>query len=244
MKKYLLYALVLCFCATDVVMSKSYTVKSPNGNILVTVSDDDGLHLSLQYRDEALVQPSPIGINTANKISKVKATNLDEQIVAPFYRQREFRMIGRQLNMKLNDGYGLQVRAYDEGVAYRFYTMAKGETIVNDETAEYSFAGTPRAWLCYSTNDKNPFAMAFQNTYDETLLSEAKDKYIFLPATIQITIPLIIAAIIVLTRMRLTAISDAEQERAETETKRRERTEYFYGYVSGKCQRLWICGAA
>jgi alpha-glucosidase len=57
--------------------------------------------------------------------------------------------------------------------------------VIVDEIADFHFPEDNKAWLAYSTNDEKPFAMAFQNTYHETLLSETKDKYIFLPATIE-----------------------------------------------------------
>ena len=79
----------------------------------------------------------------------------------------------------------MHVRAYDEGVAYRFYTTSKKEAVITDEMADFCFPEDSKAWLAYSTNDQKPFAMAFQNYYDETLLTEAKDKYAFLPATIE-----------------------------------------------------------
>jgi alpha-glucosidase len=80
---------------------------------------------------------------------------------------------------------GLQVRAYNEGIANRFYTTNKGMTIVNNEKADFCFPEDCKAWLAYSTNDEKPFAMAFQNVYDETLLSAAANKYAFLPVTVQ-----------------------------------------------------------
>ena len=85
----------------------------------------------------------------------------------------------------MKGGFGLQVRAYDEGVSYRFYTTRKGETIIKNEIAEYDFGSDAKAWLAYSTNKEKPFAMAFQNTYHETLLAEAQDVPAFLPVTIE-----------------------------------------------------------
>ena len=94
-------------------------------------------------------------------------------------------MSGNQMELRLAGGFGMQIRAYDEGVAYRFYTTDKKMTVVADETADFRFADDSKAWLAYSTNDEKPFAMAFQNFYDATMLAEAKDKYAFLPATVQ-----------------------------------------------------------
>ena len=161
---------------------------SPNGKNVVTVSDDLTINVSHASKDVVSVKA---GLTQGDR-NVVHFSGKGAQrscppvlISAPFYRQREFSVSYHQLDVKMRSGFGLQVRAYDEGVAYRFYTTNKKETIIADEIAEFSFPEDSRAWLAYSTNDEKPFAMAFQNYYDETLLSEAQDKYAFLPATIE-----------------------------------------------------------
>jgi alpha-glucosidase len=123
-----------------------------------------------------------------------KTSVIKETIVAPFYRQKGFESTANQLDLKLGRDFGLQVRAYDEGVAYRFYTTQKGEYVIMNEKADFEFPERPRvgalagmetkAWLSYSTNPQKPFAMAFQNTYHETLLRDARPLPAFLPATV------------------------------------------------------------
>ena len=56
--------------------------------------------------------------------------------------------------------------------------------IISDEKAEFHFNGDCQSWLSFTTNDKKPEAMAFQNIYDQKPLGEAKDKLAFLPATV------------------------------------------------------------
>ena len=63
-------------------------------------------------------------------------------------------------------------RAYNDGVAYRFYTTVTSEVTVKDEVAEFNFPQDYTAYLPYTTNDKQPMAMAFQNVYDITLLCQ------------------------------------------------------------------------
>ena len=162
--------------------AKDYKVTSPNGKNVVTVSQALTINVSHAGKDVVSVKA---GLNSAQLLGHTKQQGQTETISAPFYRQREFSVSYHQLDVKMSSGFGLQVRAYDEGVAYRFYTANKKETIIAVETAEFSFPEDSKAWLAYSTNDENPFAMAFQNYYDETKLSEAQDKYAFLPATVQ-----------------------------------------------------------
>ena len=162
--------------------AKDYKVTSPNGKNVVTVSQALTINVSHAGKDVVSVKA---GLNSAQLLGHTKQQGQTETISAPFYRQREFSVSYHQLDVKMSSGFGFQIRAYDEGVAYRFYTANKKETIIAVETAEFSFPEDSKAWLAYSTNDEKPFAMAFQNYYDETKLSEAQDKYAFLPATVQ-----------------------------------------------------------
>ena len=181
--------------------AKDYTVSSPNGKNVATV--DDSLNITVSHSGKQVMaikadqtyclfphweQNVPtLGLKRSHtgNIKGARTSRIAESIQAPFYRQRKFDIEGNQLDLKLRDGFGMQVRAYDEGVAYRFYTTNKKGTIIADETADFCFPEDAKAWFAYSTNDEKPFAMAFQNYYDETHLSKAKDKYIFLPATIE-----------------------------------------------------------
>ena len=181
-KKKLLTLATLFIIMGGSATAKDYTVTSPNGKNVVTVSDDLTICVSHASKDVVSVKA---GLNSVQLLGCTKQQSRTETISAPFYRQREFSVSYHQLDVKMSSGFGLQVRAYDEGVAYRFYTANKKETIIAVETAEFSFPEDSKAWLAYSTNDEKPFAMAFQNYYDETLLSEAQDKYAFLPATIE-----------------------------------------------------------
>ena len=166
--------------------AKDYTVASPNGKNVVTVGD--GITISVSHAGTETVSVKAglqLTAGETGALKSPKTSSRTETIPAPFYRQKELTVSYRQMDFPLKGGLGLQVRAYDEGVAYRFYTTNKKETVVVDETADFCFPADSKAWLAYSTNDEKPFAMAFQNYYDETLLSEAKDQYAFLPATIE-----------------------------------------------------------
>lgn len=86
--------------------------------------------------------------------------------------------------MKLKGGFGIIFRAYNEGVAYRFYTTQSSDIIIKEEQAEFNFKEDYTAYLPYTTNDKNTMAMAYQNVYDITPLSKAQPKLAFLPVTV------------------------------------------------------------
>ncbi|WP_419082967.1 glycoside hydrolase family 97 catalytic domain-containing protein, partial [Phocaeicola sp.] len=109
---------------------------------------------------------------------------IKDNIESPFYRFKEFVATGNELDLKLKGGFGIIFRAYNEGVAYRFYTTQSSDIIIKEEQAEFNFKEDYTAYLPYTTNDKQPMAMAFQNVYDITPLSKAQPKLAFLPVTV------------------------------------------------------------
>lgn len=150
------------------------------------------LTYQLKRGNETLLSPSRIGLMLADgtaigmdaRVAGAQRKKVKEHIEAPFYRFKAFVAQCNELDLKLKGGFGVTFRAYDEGVAYRFYTTRKAETIVRGEVAEFNFAGDHTAYLPYTTNDKKPMAMAFQNVYEVTPLSKAQDKLAFLPVTV------------------------------------------------------------
>lgn len=164
-------------------MAKDYTVTSPNGKNVATVNDSLSITVSHSGKTVVTIKARQAHAGNIKKLAGTK--HMTETIQAPFYRHNKIWTEGNQMDLTLNDGFGLQVRACNEGVAYRFYTTNKKVTIIKDEMADFVFPHDSKAWLAYSTNDDKPFAMAFQNYYDETLLSKAKDKYAFLPVTVE-----------------------------------------------------------
>ena len=182
-KKKLLTLATLFIILGGSAMAKDYTVTSPNGKNVATVNDSLSITVSHSGKTVVTIKARQAHAGNIKKLAGTK--HMTETIQAPFYRHNKIWTEGNQMDLTLNDGFGLQVRACNEGVAYRFYTTNKKVTIIKDEMADFVFPHDSKAWLAYSTNDDKPFAMAFQNYYDETLLSKAKDKYAFLPVTVE-----------------------------------------------------------
>ena len=189
-KKLFFIATLLYIGAT--VSAENYLVKSPDGKIVAELNTNKYLSLQFKYNGSILLQESSIGVTLNDgmdmgknpKVASHKLSNHKETIHAPFYRQQNFETGYQELNLKLKNGFGIILRAYDEGVAYRFYTQRKGKTIILNENAAYQFGKDKKAWLPYTTTPEKPFAMAFQNIYHETRLDTAKQDLAFLPATV------------------------------------------------------------
>ena len=191
MTKKLLFIATLLYIGASA-SAENYLVKSPDGKVVAELNTDKNLSLKFQHNGSVLLKESSIGmkltdgkeIGSRPKVKSHKLTNHKETINSPFYRQKSFGIAYQELNVALKNGFGIILRAYDEGVAYRFYTTQKGKTVIMNETADYNFGKDKKAWLPYTTTPEKPFAMAFQNIYDETSIDTAKQTLAFLPATV------------------------------------------------------------
>lgn len=171
---------------------KKYTLASPNGKLKVEVTAGNHLSYLLMHESDTILSHSKIGmvledgtaIGNDSQISGIKRKKVRDNVESPFYRFKEFVAACNELDLKLKGGFGVIFRAYDEGVAYRFYTTQKTDVTIRSEVAEFNFNKDYTAYLPYTTNDKKPLAMAFQNIYDVTPLSLAQSKPAFLPVTV------------------------------------------------------------
>ena len=171
---------------------KTYNLTSPDGKLKVEVFAGQGLSYQVSYDNAIVLSKSNIDIILSKRVSigmdsrvmRVQRKKIEEMVESPFYRFKEFVAACNELNLKLKNSFGVVFRAYNDGVAYRFYTTRKDEVIIENEVAEFNFPEDYTAYLPYSTNDEKPMAMAYQNIYDVTPLSKAKDKLAFLPVTV------------------------------------------------------------
>lgn len=168
---------------------RKYALASPDGKTRVEVSAEGGLSYMVTHGGDTVITHSEIALvledgTVAVDPSGGRRRTVTDHVESPFYRFGRFTATCNELDLKLKGGFGVVFRAYNEGVAYRFYTTRKGVTVVRNETAEFNFGQDFTAYLPYTTNDDKPMAMAYQNVYDVTPLSQAQRKLAFLPVTV------------------------------------------------------------
>ena len=169
-----------------------YNVESPDHHIKIHVNTDDSISFYVNLGNNEIIHKSSIGlildkgyrIGNNVKVVSAKTSSVNEIIKAPFYRQNSFQNNYNELKLKFKNGFGLAFRVFNEGIAYRFFYIGNKKNIIDSEVANYNFGKERKAWLPYTTNDKTPFAMAFQNIYDNTAIGKAEKKIAFLPATV------------------------------------------------------------
>lgn len=188
----ILSLLLLSGNASFAAKEKKYVLSSPDGTLKVEISAGNELAYQVMHGNDTILSHSNIGLVLENgtivgktpRITGERRRKIKDNIESPFYRFKEFVATGNELDLKLKGGFGIIFRAYNEGVAYRFYTTQSSDIIIKEEQAEFNFKEDYTAYLPYTTNDKKPMAMAYQNVYDITPLSKARPKLAFLPVTV------------------------------------------------------------
>lgn len=188
----ILSLLLLIGNASFAAKEKKYVLSSPDGTLKVEISAGNELVYQVMHGNDTILSHSNIAlvledgtiVGRTPRITGERRKKIKDNIESPFYRFKEFVATGNELDLKLKGGFGIIFRAYNEGVAYRFYTTQSSDIIIKEEQAEFNFKEDYTAYLPYTTNDKKPMAMAYQNVYDITPLSKAQPKLAFLPVTV------------------------------------------------------------
>ena len=160
----------------------NYEVKSPNGKVKVTVTTDEQVCWQIDYEGKTVLQPSKIDIQLAQgkkllglgKVGKVAKTVVNSSFESPFYKKASVKDCYGQLLMYTNQKFTIEVRAYDDGAAYRLISTNKKPLNVINETAEFCFAADYPAFVPYVNDNRGGerYCYSFESYYDEQKLSE------------------------------------------------------------------------
>lgn len=192
MKKLNLLVLLLILTALPTAGAKSIKLFSPDKKTQIVLNVDKELTWSLSHNGTALLTNSRMGMTLSDgtewgkeaKVQSTKSHSSNEEVFSPFYKCNSFPAAYNETEINFKGGYSLQLRAYNEGVAYRFVSSLKKEIEIKGEDAIFQFPGDQPVWLSYSTNREKPFAMAFQTNFTPTTLSQADSQIAYLPATV------------------------------------------------------------
>ena len=125
-------------------------VSSPDGRLRLSLSVGATVTYSVSYRGREVVRPSAIGLNVSGRrlgvqpeVKAVQPRSVN-QAIAPLYGKFDtLQDCFNEQRVTFDGGYAIVVRAYNEGVAYRFSTSFGGTVTVESETAEIRLAGEP-----------------------------------------------------------------------------------------------------
>ena len=132
------------------------TVASPNGVVVATISAGDHLTWAVSAGGGELVRPSRIALTLsggrvlgARPVVSGTTTRSVDQVLHPVVRAKRAAIRDRfnERRVDFAGDYSLIVRAYDDGVAYRFATRLPGQITVEAEDATLAFPGDCTVWF-------------------------------------------------------------------------------------------------
>jgi alpha-glucosidase len=137
-------------------IADTHHVDSPDGSVGVSIAAGKELTYSISWRGRALVTASPIAMlltdgtrwGPSAEVSEVRRREVDETIV-PVIPEKSARIRDHfnELSLDFEGGWGLDMRAYDDGIAYRFRSERSGELVIADERFSLVAEGDPLVWF-------------------------------------------------------------------------------------------------
>ena len=175
--------LFFLFCLISLCASAgNYEVSSPNGKVKVTITTDEGVKWSVDYDGRQVLLPSAIDIRLSQgrktyglgKVGKVARHAVNGSFMNPFYKKLNISDAYGQLLMYTTEKFTIEVRAYDDGAAYRLISSNKKPLTVTDETVEFCFSDDYQAFVPYVNDNRGGerYCYSFESYYDEAPLSK------------------------------------------------------------------------
>lgn len=174
--------LSLCCLMAMSISAADYEVSSPNGKVKVMVKAEETVKWSVTYDGKTVLLPSEINIRLQQgnktiglgKVGKVAKKHIQGSFENPFYKKSAIRDDYGQLLMYTNQKMTIEVRAYNDGAAYRLISAHTKPTVVKDEMAEYCFEDDYQAFVPYVNDLRGGerYCYSFESYYDEQPLSK------------------------------------------------------------------------
>ena len=136
------------------VSAKDYTIKSPDGQLQITIhANADKLTWEIRHGATIVLTPSEIGLNG-------HLTKMSGKVV-------------KNTAVIRNKWVSVEFRADNDAAAYRMRLLTKKPSVIKEETAEFNFEADYNAFIPYVNDNRGGerWCYSFESYYDEQPLS-------------------------------------------------------------------------
>lgn len=153
MNRFLLVVFLFLACARA--EAKEYTVKSPDGKLVLTVDAAADIKWALSHEGTPLMKSSRIGLELRSgkvfgeneKVLKADAGKMSGTVKPVIsHRHSEIDASCNTLVLSFKSGFSVNFRVYNDGAAYRFETALKDDLVIRNEIAEIEFPSGSFSW--------------------------------------------------------------------------------------------------
>jgi alpha-glucosidase len=197
MNRIFLYVAAIMFLSTSVGMAQVIHVKSPDGKIDMALESGEKISWSVKHENTEVIAPSTISLTLGSgevlgknaKVMSAKDSKVSTTFATPIYKKESVIDEYNQVIVKFKGGFGLILRAYNDGVAYRFFTSKKGQIVIESEEANFNFSKDHKAYVPYvrDLRENDMYTSAFECNYVEIPLSKfVKDSLAISPLLVDL----------------------------------------------------------
>lgn len=191
-KKLLSLTLLAIFTLTVSATPRVETITSPNGNIRIEVTIGDQLQYSVYHGNEQVLKDNvltlQVGKDRFGQKPVLKGLNRSkvDEVIKPVVPMKYATVPNKanQMSLTFKDGIGVDFRAYDNGIAYRFnINKGKGKVDVVDEGVELNF---PEPFIAHISMTDS-YAMSCEKPYTHISTAELmeEDEMTYLPILLE-----------------------------------------------------------
>lgn len=177
--------------------NRSFTILSPDGRIRLQIDARTRLEWSATHQSQVIIASSPISLTLQTggilgdnpQVINSKTEKINNTIAAVNYKKARVDDSYSQLTLNCKGDYGVIFRAYNDGIAYRFFTKRRDSILIKSEEASFNFADDDSVYIPYSNDphNKDKYQCSFENTYQHTRLSKfVKDSVAFAPVLVEL----------------------------------------------------------
>lgn len=191
-QKLLSLTLLAVFSLIAAAAPRVETITSPNGNIRIEVTIGDQLQYSVYHGREQVLKDNVLTLQVGKErfsqkpvLKSLKRSRVDEVIkpVVPL-KYATVPNKANQMSLTFKNGIGVDFRAYDNGIAYRFnINKGKGKVDVVDEGVELNF---PEPFIAH-ISETDSYAMSCEKPYTHISTAELEegDEMTYLPILLE-----------------------------------------------------------
>ncbi|MDZ7334562.1 MAG: glycoside hydrolase family 97 protein [candidate division KSB1 bacterium] len=191
-RRFLLLFAFTCLLSLSNSNARQYQLASPDQKIKVQLFVSDQVSFSVWFKNQQIIKPSAIGMRLDEgrwlgkdiSIHGVQRTTIRETL-QPVIKVKNANIENHcnQLMIQIKGDYGLILRAYNDGFAYRWFTNFKKDIEVFEELATFEFGSDHPLYFA----QEESFYTHSERLYQRMLLSEVTaDRMGYLPAVIDI----------------------------------------------------------
>jgi alpha-L-fucosidase len=140
---------ILVAVAASAATTITYHVVSPDNKTDVQIDTKGTITISILYNKKEVIAPSPVWMELDQQrilgrdvsVRSTETRSISENITPVVPEKRKVvPNVCNELTLHFAGDFGLNVRAYNDGAAYRFFTMLPGEITITHEEAELHFS--------------------------------------------------------------------------------------------------------